>query len=262
MYLCFTFLSYYYIISYGGDTLTANNVKSYLNVLAKSIVLTVKNLLLYFLISLYVLIFYVGIMLFLEKKYIICIPIFIVFLCCISSTFALIEKVVKTGSFSIKDFLHSFTKYFLRANILIGFWILIFILTNQFVVTPISAIIKGPILLYLIKVPLIILIFFTFNSFLEYIYLSEENIESIFISSIKFIEKNWLVWSIINIITLFLLNLYDYRLSIIPTLGYLSKEEILFKFNDLAFYARTLVLTIALIFRGLLFVELNKKVAN
>ena len=234
-------------------------LKIYINTLINSIILTVKNFHAFILITVYYLIFYFGYFFVLQKHYFYAALLFFVFLFCISSTFYIIGQVVIIGHFSIKDLVKSFTRYFFRASFLIIFWFCIFFIINQFVITPISGFIKGAFLLYLIKIPLILLIFFTFNTFLEYIYLSKEPIESVFISSIKFMEKNWLVWLIPTIIIMFLLNLYDYRISIMPTLGFLSLDEILYKIKDPAFYMRSLILTIALIYRGLLFSKLTSE---
>ena len=227
--------------------------KTYFIILYKSIFLTIRNFPAFILFTIYSLIFYFGCLFYLEKEYLSSILTFLIFCSCISSTFYITGKIVKNGIFSFADFIKSFKAYFFRANSVLIFWFAIFFFINQFIITPISSVIKDDLLLYFIKVPLILLIFFILNSLPEAIYSSDDNIESIFMSSVKFMEKHWIVWLIPNILFLFLLNLFDHRISIMPTLGSLDSNGILLKIQDMAFYIRSLIFTVLLIFRGLLY---------
>lgn len=235
----------------------SSTLKLYFDTLVSSIIILIKNIHAFILITLYYVIFYLGYLFILQKQYLYAVPLFAIFLFCISSTFNIIEELVKYGHFRLQSLIKSYTIYFIRSSFLIAFWFGIYFLANLFVITPVSGLIKGNLLLYLVKLPLILLIFFIFNTFLEYIYLSKEPIETVFISSIKFMEKHWLTWLIPTIIIMFLINLYDYRLSIMPTLGFLSVDEILCKIKDPLFYARSLIISIALIYRGLLFSKIT-----
>lgn len=137
-------------------------------------------------------------------------------------------------------------------------WYFVFILINYVLITPISAVIKGNLLLYGIKVPMILLIFLMFNSLPEAIYASGKNFESLFMDSINFVEKYWLIWLVPAVTIMFLLNLTDHRISVMPTLGYLDSKGTLAKIQDIAFYIRSLILIIALIFRGILYTKLTE----
>lgn len=233
--------------------------KIYLDILFKAIVLSVKNFHATLLIIFYCTVFYVGLLFAYQKHYFYAVIVLILFLFCLGSIFYIVGQIIKNGSFNIKNLFNSFIKLFFRAAKLIGIWVGIYLLISQFLITPISSFIKGTLLLYGIKIPLILFIFFVFNTFIEYIYLSEEPVDAVFISSIKFIEKNWLVWTIPTLVIMFLLNLYDYRLSIMPTLGFLSEKIIINMFTDPLFYAKSYILVVALIFRGLLFLSIVQK---
>lgn len=233
-------------------------LKLYSSILIKSVVLTMKNISALILFALYSLILYLGIFFFLEKNYLVSTAIFLLFSFCISSIFYITGQIVKYGRFSFDDLIISFRIYYFRVNFLFIFWFSIYFFINQFIITPVSSFVKGDILLYFVIIPAILLIFLIFNTFPESVYLSDENIESIFISSIKFMEKHWLVWILPTVVILFLLNFFDHRISIMPTFGHLDSEGIIHKIQDISFYIRTLILTIALVFRGLLFKKITE----
>lgn len=230
----------------------------YLSTLAQAFKLTLKNLLAFILFSIYSVVFYLGFLCYIRKQYILFALCIIVFAACLSSIFYITAQIVKTGSFKLKDLPKSFKVYLFRINFIFVFWFAIFFFINQFIITPISSVLKGDLLLYLIIVPLSLAVFFVFNALPELAYLSEDNIESIIIGSINFFEKHWLAWIIPTIIIMFLLNFFDHRLSIMPSIGFLDQNGIMAKIQDRAFYFRSFVLTIALIFRGLLFKNLYK----
>lgn len=227
-------------------------ISTYLSVGAKSFILTIKNFFAFILFSLYLVIFYVGIYSFLNKQYILSVLLFIIFSLCVSSISYLTGKIVKDGGFNLKDLLISFKVYLLKSNFILIVWFLIFYIVNQIIITPISAIIRGDALLYIVIIPSILLIFFALNTLPELIYLSDEKIETIFINSLSFMEKKWIVWLIPTIIFMFLINLFDHRFSIMPTIGYMDLNGIILKIQDISFYIRSLIITFALIFRGLL----------
>lgn len=232
--------------------------KLYWQTFVKALGLTIRNIHALILIELYVLTFYVGCYLFLSQKYIASILVFALFTFFISSTFYMIGQIVKTGKFYFRDLFKSYKILYVRANSMLLLWYFVFILLNYVLITPISAVIKGNLLLYGITIPMILLIFLMFNSLPEAIYASEESFESLFMDSINFIEKYWFVWLVPVIVIMFLLNITDHRFSIMPTLGYLDLKGTFAKILDIAFYLRSFLLTIALIFRGLLYTTLIK----
>lgn len=229
------------------------SLKTYFLILVDSFSLLIKNLLAFVFLSLYSVIFYLGFFFYFNKQYFFSVLLFIAFMFCISSTFYITSQIVKDGHFRLFDLPKSFLFYFFRANFIFAFWFAIFFFINQFIITPVSSVLQGDLLLYLVIVPAALAVFFVFNSLPELIYSSQENIESIIISSINFFEKHWLSWITPTVIIMFLLNLFDHRLSIMPTLGFMDPQNILAKIQDIAFYIRSFIFTFALIFRGLLF---------
>jgi hypothetical protein len=162
---------------------------------------------------------------------------------CASSALYLIENVVRMNKATLQDFMRGFSIY-LSDILMIAFifWIPMQLLAQVAFTTP-----NGP-LLYL---GVLILLYIIFNAVPELIYQGRVSGLALLSASYQFIVENWIEWLLPNLL--------------IGVAGYLLRNLIYQLVAPMPFFlqyflleaAFGLFLTFLMIFRGLLFAELN-----
>ncbi len=162
---------------------------------------------------------------------------------CASSALYLVENVVRMGKATLQDFTRGFTVYIwdilTRAFI---FWIPMRLLSQFAYSTP-----NGPLLYLGVQ----ILLYIIFNAVPELIYQSRVSGLAVLSASYQFIVENWIEWLVPNLL--------------VGVAGYLLRDLVYSVVAPLPFFlqyffveaAFGLFLTFLMIFRGLLFAELN-----
>lgn len=162
---------------------------------------------------------------------------------CASSGLYLIENVVRMGKATLQDFTRGFSAYLMEI-LTIGFifWIPMRLLAQFAFTTP-----NGP----LIYLGVQILLYVIFNPLPELIYQSRVSGLALLSASYQFIVENWIEWLLPNLV--------------VGLVGYLLRNLIYQLVAPMPFFlqyffveaAFGLFLTFLMIFRGLLFSELN-----
>jgi hypothetical protein len=162
---------------------------------------------------------------------------------CASSGLYLIENVVRMGKATLQDFVKGFSVYLWDIlTIAFIFWIPMRLLAQFAVTTPEGAV---------IYLGVQILLYIIFNPVPELIYQSRVSGLALLSASYQFIVENWLEWLFPNLLVAvagYLLRFWIYGL-VVPLPFFLQ-----YFFLEAAF---GLFLTFLMIFRGLLFTELN-----
>jgi hypothetical protein len=162
---------------------------------------------------------------------------------CASSALYLIENVVRMGKATLQDFVKGFSVYLWDIlTIAFIFWIPMRLLAQFAVTTPEGAV---------IYLGVQILLYIIFNPVPELIYQSRVSGLALLSASYQFIVENWLEWLFPNLLVAvagYLLRFWIYGL-VVPLPFFLQ-----YFFLEAAF---GLFLTFLMIFRGLLFTELN-----
>jgi hypothetical protein len=162
---------------------------------------------------------------------------------CASSALYLIENVVRMGKASLQDFTRGFSVYLWEIlTIAFIFWIPMRLLAQVAFTTP-----NGP-LLYLAAQ---ILLYVIFNAVPELIYQGRVSGLALLSASYQFIVENWIEWLLPNLL--------------VGVVGYLLRNLVYELVAPMPFFlqyflveaAFGLFLTFLMIFRGLLFSELN-----
>jgi hypothetical protein len=167
----------------------------------------------------------------------------VVFAACASSALYLIENVVRMSKATLQDFANGFTVYIWDIlTLAFIFWIPMRLLAQFAYTTP-----NGPLLYLGVQ----ILLYVIFNAVPELIYQGRMSGLAVLSASYQFIVENWIEWLLPNILVgvagYFLRNLI-YEL-VAPMPFFLQ-----YFFVEAGF---GLFLTFLMIFRGLLFAELN-----
>ena len=163
---------------------------------------------------------------------------------CMSSGLFLVENIINARRASLKDFARGFTIY-LWDIVMVSFmlWVPMMMVSSALYPMP-----NGPLLVFFIRLTLYIIL----NAVPEIIYQTRASGLDLLVASYRFIVENWAEWFAPNVlITLagfFLLRLLD------PIVMALPLPMVIFVMA-LAF---GLFLTYLMIFRGLLFSELNR----
>lgn len=162
---------------------------------------------------------------------------------CISSALHLIENILKTGKADFNDFIKGFTVYLWEiVRIFFILWIPLMVASAALLSVP-----NGWLFLSFIQITLYIIL----NAVPELIYQSRSSGVELFGASYRFITENWIEWFIPNLaITAagyVLLHILDLVASGLP---------LFLQFFAMAF-GLGLFLTYIMIFRGILFAELN-----
>lgn len=167
----------------------------------------------------------------------------VVLAACASSGLYLIENVVRMNKATLQDFARGFSVYLWEIlTIAFIFWIPMRLLAQVAFTTP-----NGPLLYLGVQ----ILLYVIFNPVPELIYQSRVSGLALLSASYQFIVENWLEWLFPNILVGmagYLLRNFVYQL-VAPLPFFLQ-----YFFLEAAF---GLFLTFLMIFRGLLFAELN-----
>jgi len=162
---------------------------------------------------------------------------------CASSALFLIENIVRMGKVSFGDFTKGFSVYL--GDILIIFfilWVPMLLVREVATSTP-----QGPAILLFVQ----LLLYVIFNPVPELIYQTRASGLGLLSASYEFIVENWIEWFVPNVAIViagyWLLIWFDVPASYLPSLLYI------FFLYSLFF----LLLTFLMIFRGLVFSELN-----
>jgi hypothetical protein len=167
----------------------------------------------------------------------------VVMAACASSGLYLIENVVRIGKTSLQDFTRGFSVYLLDIlTIAFIFWIPMRLLAQFAFTTP-----NGPLLYLGVQ----ILLYVIFNPVPELIYQSRVSGLALLSASYQFIVENWIEWLLPNLL--------------VGLAGYLLRNLVYQLVAPMPFFlqyflveaAFGLFLTFLMIFRGLLFSELN-----
>jgi hypothetical protein len=167
----------------------------------------------------------------------------IVFAACASSGLHLIENVVRMNKATLQDFIRGFTVYLWDVlTIAFIFWIPMRLLAQVAFTTP-----NGPLFYMAVQ----ILLYIIFNAVPELIYQSRVSGLALLSASYQFIVENWLEWLFPNLL--------------VGVAGYLVSNLVYQLVAPMPFFlqyflvnaALGLFLTFLMIFRGLLFAELN-----
>lgn len=167
----------------------------------------------------------------------------VVIAACASSGLYLIENVVRMGKASLQDFTRGFSVYLWELlTIAFIFWIPMRLLAQVAFTTP-----NGPLLYLGVQ----ILLYVIFNPVPELIYQSRVSGLALLSASYQFIVENWIEWLLPNLL--------------VGLAGYLLRNLIYQLVAPMPFFlqyflveaAFGLFLTFLMIFRGLLFSELN-----
>jgi hypothetical protein len=167
----------------------------------------------------------------------------VVLAACASSGLYLIENVVRMGKASLQDFARGFSVYIWDIlTIAFIFWIPMRLLAQFAYTTP-----NGPLLYLGVQ----ILLYVIFNAVPELIYQGRVSGLALLSASYQFIVENWIEWLLPNLL--------------VGVAGYLLRNLVYQLVTPLPFFlqyflvetAFGLFLTFLMIFRGLLFAELN-----
>ena len=167
----------------------------------------------------------------------------VVLAACASSALYLIENVVRMGKASLQDFTRGFSVYIWEIlTIAFIFWIPMRLLAQFAFTTP-----NGPLLYLGVQ----ILLYVIFNAVPELIYQGRVSGLALLSASYQFIVENWIEWLLPNLL--------------VGVAGYLLRNLIYDLVAPMPFFlqyffveaAFGLFLTFLMIFRGLLFSELN-----
>ena len=167
----------------------------------------------------------------------------VVLAACASSGLYLIENVVRMGKASLQDFARGFSVYIWDIlTIAFIFWIPMRLLAQFAYTTP-----NGPLLYLGVQ----ILLYVIFNAVPELIYQGRVSGLALLSASYQFIVENWIEWLLPNLL--------------VGVAGYLLRNLVYQVVTPLPFFlqyflveaAFGLFLTFLMIFRGLLFAELN-----
>lgn len=167
----------------------------------------------------------------------------VVLAACASSGLYLIENVVRMGKASLQDFARGFSVYIWDIlTIAFIFWIPMRLLAQFAYTTP-----NGPLLYLGVQ----ILLYVIFNAVPELIYQGRVSGLALLSASYQFIVENWIEWLLPNLL--------------VGVAGYLLRNLVYQLVTPLPFFlqyflveaAFGLFLTFLMIFRGLLFSELN-----
>jgi hypothetical protein len=167
----------------------------------------------------------------------------VVLAACASSGLYLIENVVRMGKASLQDFTRGFSAYIWDIlTIAFIFWIPMRLLAQFAYTTP-----NGPLLYLGVQ----ILLYVIFNAVPELIYQGRVSGLALLSASYQFIVENWIEWLLPNLL--------------VGVVGYLLRNLVYQVVTPLPFFlqyflveaAFGLFLTFLMIFRGLLFAELN-----
>jgi hypothetical protein len=167
----------------------------------------------------------------------------VVLAACASSGLYLIENVVRMGKASLQDFARGFSAYIWDIlTIAFIFWIPMRLLAQFAYTTP-----NGPLLYLGVQ----ILLYVIFNAVPELIYQGRVSGLALLSASYQFIVENWIEWLLPNLL--------------VGVAGYLLRNLVYQLVTPLPFFlqyflveaAFGLFLTFLMIFRGLLFAELN-----
>jgi hypothetical protein len=162
---------------------------------------------------------------------------------CASSGLYLIENVVRMGNASLQDFARGFSVHIWDIlTIAFIFWIPMRLLAQVAYTTP-----NGPLLYLGVQ----ILLYVIFNAVPELIYQSRVSGLALLSASYQFIVENWIEWLLPNLL--------------VGVAGYLLRNVVYQLVSPLPFFLQYffveatfgLFLTFLMIFRGLLFSELN-----
>ena len=167
----------------------------------------------------------------------------VVLAACASSGLYLIENVVRMGKASLQDFARGFSVYIWDIlTIAFIFWIPMRLLAQFAYTTP-----NGPLLYLGVQ----ILLYVIFNAVPELIYQGRVSGLALLSASYQFIVENWIEWLLPNLL--------------VGVAGYLLRNLVYQLVTPLPFFLKYflveaafgLFLTFLMIFRGLLFAELN-----
>jgi hypothetical protein len=162
---------------------------------------------------------------------------------CASSALYLIENVVRMGKATLQDFIQGFTVYIWDIlTLAFIFWIPMRLLSQFAYSIP-----NGPLLYLGVQ----ILLYVIFNAVPEIIYQSRVSGLAVLSASYQFIVENWIEWLLPNLL--------------VGVVGYLLRDLVHSVVAPLPFFFQYffveagfgLFLTFLMIFRGLLFAELN-----
>ena len=167
----------------------------------------------------------------------------VVLAACASSGLYLIENVVRMSKATFQDFTRGFTVYIWDVlTLAFIFWIPMRLLAQFAFTTP-----NGPLFYFAVQ----ILLYVIFNAVPELIYQGRVSGLALLSASYQFIVENWIEWLLLNIL--------------VGIAGYLLRSLVYQLVTPLPFFlqyflveaAFGLFLTFLMIFRGLLFGELN-----
>jgi hypothetical protein len=162
---------------------------------------------------------------------------------CMSSGLHLIENVVRVGKVDLKDFINGFSTYLWEIlGIAFILWIPMTLLSRVAYSGP-----EGPMILLIVQ----LLLYVILNAVPELIYQSRVSGVALLSASYHFIVENWIEWFVPNVvITVVAYLLLDLLRGVAAQLPF---------FLQLFFIASAfgLLLTFLMIFRGILFSELN-----
>ena len=162
---------------------------------------------------------------------------------CASSGLYLIENIVRIGTVNTNDFIKGFSVYLWEIlGIAFILWIPMMLLSRVAYSTP-----EGPLILLLVR----LLLYVILNAVPELIYQSRVSGLALLTASYDFIVENWIEWFLPNIlITAVLYLLMVWLNDVVAYMPFFLRSF----FNVSTF---GLFLTFLMIFRGLLFSELN-----
>lgn len=167
----------------------------------------------------------------------------VVLAACASSALYLIENVVRMSKATLQDFTRGFTVYIWDIlTLAFIFWIPMRLLAQFAFTTP-----NGPLLYFAVQ----ILLYVIFNAVPELIYQGRVSGLALLSASYQFIVENWIEWLLPNLL--------------VGIVGYLLRNLVYQLVAPLPFFLQYFIveagfglfLTFLMIFRGLLFAELN-----
>lgn len=167
----------------------------------------------------------------------------VVLAACASSALYLIENVVRMSKATLQDFTRGFTVYIWDIlTLAFIFWIPMRLLAQFAFTTP-----NGPLLYFAVQ----ILLYVIFNAVPELIYQGRVSGLALLSASYQFIVENWIEWLLPNLL--------------VGIVGYLLRNLVYQMVAPLPFFLQYFIveagfglfLTFLMIFRGLLFAELN-----
>jgi len=162
---------------------------------------------------------------------------------CASSALCLIENIVQRGKFDLNDFMKGFSVYLWEIlGIAFILWIPMTLLSRVSYATP-----EGPLVLLFVR----LLLYVILNAVPELIYQSRVSRLALLSASYEFIVANWIEWFLPNV----LITAAGYLL-----MGWLNGVTAYMPFFLRSFFIAStfgFFLTYLMIFRGVLFSELN-----